>query len=154
MRVILDTNVVIDWLVFDHPFMAPLRDGVRHKSIRVMRHELTIAELARVLRYPMLKLTEQRCESVVSGYVANTCAAEVPIAFSREDWCLPERFPSCRDRDDDLFLALAFHSRADALVTRDKQLLKMQKRVRRFDVAILDVPHFIDHIKEPAISTC
>ena len=28
VRLVLDTNVVIDWLVFEDPFMAPLREGV------------------------------------------------------------------------------------------------------------------------------
>ena len=150
MHFVLDTNVVIDWLVFDHPFMTPLRTRAPEDSIDILSHELTIAELARVLRYPMLKLSEPRCEEIVRTYVEESSQAEVPDGFGSGTWLLPAKFPGCRDPDDDLFLALAFHTRATALVTRDKLLLRMRKRVRNFGVTILDVPEFIARIKEPA----
>jgi len=152
MQFVLDTNVVIDWLVFDDPFMTPLRTRAIDGSIGIVSHELTIEELARVLRYPMLNLSEARSEEILRRYVDQTIKVRMPDGFARDAWSLPKGFPSCRDRDDDLFLALAFHSHASALVTRDKLLLKMRKRVRKFGVTILDVPQFIATIKEPATS--
>ena len=56
LRLVLDTNVVIDWLVFDDPFMNPLRHGVRDGRVVVLTHPPAISELERVLAYPQLKL--------------------------------------------------------------------------------------------------
>ena len=36
LKLVLDTNVVIDWLVFDDPFMDPLREGVRDAQLVVL----------------------------------------------------------------------------------------------------------------------
>ncbi|MBL8513009.1 MAG: PIN domain-containing protein, partial [Betaproteobacteria bacterium] len=38
VRLVLDTNVVIDWLVFDDPFMSPLREGVPAGRVQVLTH--------------------------------------------------------------------------------------------------------------------
>jgi putative PIN family toxin of toxin-antitoxin system len=153
IRLVLDTNVVIDWLVFNDPYMAPLREQVSRGEIEVLTHELADAELARVLAYPELKLAEDGRTDVLTRYRANARHAVMPEAFAANAWKLPPKFPSCRDRDDDLFLALTYHARATALVTRDKVLLKMRKKVRRFDVTILDVPQMIALLTQPPPAT-
>jgi uncharacterized protein len=153
-RFILDTNVVIDWLVFNDPYMAPLRNQAASGAITILTHELAIAELARVLGYPELKLSEERRCETLRWYEAQTRKEGMPEGFATAQWQLPTNFPSCRDRDDDLFLALAHHTRATALVTRDKALLKMRKRMRKLGMTILDVQQFIALLDEaPAIST-
>jgi uncharacterized protein len=154
LRFILDTNVVIDWLVFNDPYMTPLRDQAASGAITILTHELAIAEFIRVLAYPELRLGQERQSDALRRYSQQTSTAEVPDGFARAQWQLPKNFPSCRDRDDDLFLALAHHTRATALVTRDKALLKMRKRMRKLGMTILDVQQFIALLDEaPAIST-
>jgi len=148
---VLDTNVVIDWLVFDHPYLKAFRELVGARQIRVLTHPLVAAEFARVLAYPELKLSADRRTRILERYRALTLEASIIEPFAIGDWKLPAGFPSCRDRDDDLFLAFAYHSRAAALVTRDKVLLKMRKKVRKFGVVILDVQQFIELLtKTPA----
>jgi uncharacterized protein len=142
-RLVLDTNVVIDWLVFDDPYMGPLRQAVLAGTVVVLTHELARAEFARVLAYPALKLTAERREDAFSRYSVQTSIEVMPENFALNAWQLPATFPRCRDRDDDLFLALAHHTRATALVTRDKALLKMRKRMRKFSLAIWDVQQLI-----------
>jgi putative PIN family toxin of toxin-antitoxin system len=139
IRLVLDTNVVIDWLVFNDPYMQPLREQVAAGEVVVLTHALASAELARVLGYPQLKLADVRRADVSMRYRDHTLAASMPEGFALGAWMLPAKFPSCRDRDDDLFLALAYHARATALVTRDKALLKMRRKACKFDVSILDV---------------
>jgi uncharacterized protein len=153
MRFILDTNVVIDWLVFNDPYMAPLRTQAATGAITILTHELAIAEFVRVVGYPELRLGQERQVDVLRRYREQTRAAELPDGFGRAQWQLPANFPSCRDRDDDLFLALAHHTRATALVTRDKALLKMRKRMRKLGTTILDVQQLIALLDAPAIST-
>lgn len=143
MNLVLDTNVVLDWLVFDNPYMTPLRDSIREKTITLFAHSPAIAELQRVLGYKQLKLTVARQAELLVTYQACTSIPLLPQTFSLESLLLPAGFPRCRDADDQHFLALAFHSNADALVSRDKAVLKLMKRASNFGVRILDVPQLI-----------
>jgi putative PIN family toxin of toxin-antitoxin system len=142
-KLVLDTNIVLDWLVFDNAFMNALRDGVRDRHVVVITYQAAIDELQRVLDYPALKLTAEKQMAVLSEYRARSEFSSMPTGFRADELLLPPGFPRCRDRDDQHFLALAFHSKADALVSRDKAVLKLTKRARKFGVTILDVPQMI-----------
>lgn len=146
----LDTNVVIDWLVFDHPFMTPLRAGVLCGEIVVLTHTPARDELKRVLAYRQLKLTVDRQADVFSRYDAQTTIYPMPPTFSLQNLLLPGAFPRCRDRDDEHFLALAYHAKADALVSRDNAVLGLTKRAEKFGVTILNVPQMIAWIEQAA----
>ncbi len=143
LSVVLDTNVVIDWLVFDHPFMEPLRRAIGSGHVRVLTHGPAIDELRRVLAYPLLELPVTRQSSLMSSYRAQTVPATLPPQFSLEALQTPAGFPRCRDADDQHFLALAFHTQAHALASRDKAVLKLTRRLRKFGVTILTVPELI-----------
>lgn len=144
LRFVFDTNVVIDWLVFDDDYLQRLRERIAANEIVVLRNALALDELTRVLGYDALKLAAVRQAEVRSHYLARTSEVAMPAGFTASSLLLPERFPKCRDRDDDAFLALAFHSQATALITRDKALLKLKKRARRFDVAVLNVQEMME----------
>ena len=139
---VLDTNVVIDWLVFDDDFMKPLRDAVAERHATVLTSALATGELQRVLTYPELKLDADRQAAVFDRYLLQTSAASLPENFSLSNLLLPATFPRCRDPDDQHFLALAWHSGA-TLASRDKAVLKLRKRAARFGVTIVDVPQLI-----------
>ncbi len=62
MRLVLDTNVVIDWLVFDDPFLAAFRACVVDGRVTVVSHLPAFSELQRVLGYRTLKLPVERQE--------------------------------------------------------------------------------------------
>jgi putative PIN family toxin of toxin-antitoxin system len=130
---------VIDWLVFDDPYLAPLRERILARDIVVLTNSLALSELTRVLGYEILKLDPARQCEVLTKYMVQTTAASMPDGFAPASLIFPQRFPNCRDSDDDAFLALAFHARATALVTRDKALLKLKKRALKFGVTILTV---------------
>lgn len=137
MKLVLDTNVVIDWLVFDDAFLATFREQVRARVIQVITHAPALNELRRVLGYPILKLTAERQASVLEQYAALSSPFE-------SDSELPLGFPRCRDSDDDPFLHLAWRAGADALVSRDKAVLKLAKRARKFGFQIYDVPKMVE----------
>lgn len=145
MRLVLDTNVVIDWLVFDDPFLSSFSEQVRSRSVQVISHAPALEELRRVLGYPVLKLDAQRQAAVLEQYVAlasffeggGSAAGDGSLAE------LPRGFPRCRDSDDDPFLHLAWRARADALVSRDKAVLKLARRARKFGFEIYDVPKMV-----------
>ena len=82
----------------------------------------TFDELKRVLTYPMFGLDEQRISTAVA-------ALEPYIEWVSID---PERAATlrrCSDRDDQKFLETALCGNADALLTYDRALLKMRRRM-------------------------
>ena len=150
IRLVLDTNVVVDWLVFDDPFMLPLRAGVLNGRIAVLTHEPAITELCRVLGYKPLKLDAWRQEEIFKHYLGQTTVFNMPADFSLKHLMLPGGFPRCRDRDDEHFLALAYHANADALVSRDNAVYGLKTRAAKFGMSILNVPQMIAMVAELA----
>jgi len=135
-RLVLDTNVVLDWLVFANDDVRGLTAAVATGGVQVLVHQAMLDELSRVLGYPLLKLDESRRAEVLASYQARGIQAGVPEAFTGDHLMLPEGFPRCRDPDDQLFLAVAYHAQA-ALVSRDKAVLRLTKRASRFGVQII-----------------
>ena len=146
MKLVLDTNVVIDWLVFNAPFMNPLRESVRLKQVTVLTHQPAVDELRRVLAYPELKLDTARQVEVFARYEAETLLWPEDGALKVDMADLPKGFPHCRDPDDNHFLLLAYHARAAALVSRDNAVLKLKRRAARFGFEILTVPQLIERL--------
>jgi len=158
-KLVLDTNVVIDWLVFDDPFLARFRSQVLEGHITIVTHAPALEELRRVLAYPELKLDVGRRDQVLERYVAQTLlfptqaspltaseAAPTNAASTNAGGLatpLPRGFPRCRDSDDDPFLALAWHAKADALVSRDNAVLKLARRCRKFGFEVLTVAQMV-----------
>jgi putative PIN family toxin of toxin-antitoxin system len=136
VKLVLDTNVVIDWLVFDHAYLASFREQVKARGVQVITHAPAVEELRRVLGYPELKLSAERQTTVLAQYRSQ-------VSFVETTEVLPDGFPRCRDADDDPFIQLAWRARADALVSRDKAVLKLAKRARTFGFQIYDVPKMV-----------
>jgi putative PIN family toxin of toxin-antitoxin system len=139
LRLVLDTNVVIDWLVFEDPRAALLGSAVAEHRAQVLSYDIAVDELRRVLTYPLLKLSPTRQSDVLTRYVDSSTTATLPQGFALDQLLTPAGFPRCRDPDDQHFAAAAFHTRAHALVSQDKAVLKMRRRAARFGVAILNV---------------
>ena len=122
MRLVLDTNVWIDWLVFDDPSVAPLKAAHRDGRISIIVNESCIEELNRVLAYPEFGLDDAQRKSHL---------VEVERCVSRHSdqrSARPSALPRCSDPDDQKFLELARDTRADWLITRDKALLGLGKK--------------------------
>ena len=119
MRLVLDTQVWLDWLVFDEPALAGLRAAVTEGRAEVVIDAACRAELERVLAYPLGRNVDidaclARCEQIAKKITSPT--GEVV------------GLPACRDPDDQKFLTLAAAARADCLVSRDRELLRLARR--------------------------
>jgi uncharacterized protein len=136
-RYVLDTNIVLDCLVFNDPAVRCLMTALEARRMQALVHQLTLDELQRVLAYPQCRLNAAEQQQVLDHYLGLATVAAMPKGFSRETLLLPTAFPRCRDRDDEPFLALAYHARAEGLVTKDRVILKMRKKVRKFGLPIL-----------------
>jgi len=123
MRLVLDTNVWLDWLVFDDPELAPLRAAVREGRARVFIDAACEAELARVLAYPLGRI---RLDAAAQAACLAECRRRA--APGERVAPLPGELPRCRDPDDQKFLELARDCAADFLLTRDRALLELARR--------------------------
>lgn len=142
---VLDTNVVLDCLVFDDRATRELTAAIEARRVQALIQQHSIDELERVLAYPQCHLSTTGQRQVLDRYLAMTTMAPMPEGFDRNNLLLPPGFPRCRDTDDEPFLALAYHARADGLLTKDKAVLKLRRQAQRFAVAILaptDLPSF------------
>jgi uncharacterized protein len=136
IRLVLDTNIVLDCLVFCDSTTRDLTAAIGARRVHALVHQHALDELERVLAYPKLRLAATEQRQVLDRYLSVATFVPMPDTFSHGSLLLPSDFPRCRDRDDELFLALAYHARADGLITKDKAVLKLRKKARRFSVEI------------------
>ena len=122
MRLVIDTQVWLDWLVFADPSVAALRAAIDQGRAEALIDAAGLAELERVLAYPLGKRTVDAAACLAA---CQKIATRVE-AGSGESGLLPR----CRDPDDQKFLTLAKHARADCLVTRDRELLRLNGRCK------------------------
>lgn len=125
MRLVLDTNVWLDWLVFDDAHIGPIRAATEAGAAEIFLDAPCAGELERALAYP-LRGTVQPAE---------VCAAQMLDVRRRVCWfdgapadAVRAALPVCRDRDDQKFLELARDCGAHWLLTRDKALLACARR--------------------------
>ena len=130
LRLVLDTNVWLDWLVFDDPRTSCIRTALRDGRVAIFIDSRCEDELSRVLAYPLRK-------RALDGAAQAACLAEFRRSTRRgESGSAPDditgiRLPACRDPDDQKFLDLALACGADFLVTRDLALLELARRIAR-----------------------
>jgi putative PIN family toxin of toxin-antitoxin system len=124
-RLVLDTNVWLDWLVFDDPQIAPLRAAREAGAIEIIIDADCREELRRVLGYTLRKAVLY--EDAQAKALAECLRLTVPPAALPEGAVLPP-LPLCRDKDDQKFLVLARAARADYLLTKDRALLELARR--------------------------
>lgn len=120
MRLVLDTNIVMDMLHFSDHRTQPLRERIARGSLQCFTDSACLAELERVTAYPEFGLDEPSRHALMATYRGMVQACE---PAGEEDYGLPR----CRDADDQKFLILAARCSADLLITRDKLLLKLAR---------------------------
>ncbi len=122
MRVVLDTNVVIDLLHFADPQTRTLRAAIDGGALQCFTDRPCLDELRRVAAYPQLALAATAQEALIDAYcrLATACDGDADGDGDEAD-----RLPRCRDADDQKFLRLAARCRAELLITRDRQLLRL-----------------------------
>jgi putative PIN family toxin of toxin-antitoxin system len=118
--IVLDTNVCLDLFVFHDPRWAPLLDALEGGTLRAVTRADCRDEYRIVLHYPHLPLDDARREQAAERFdrLVNLVAPDSK----------PVRLPVCSDRDDQKFLELARDAGASILVTKDKALLKLNRK--------------------------
>ena len=130
-RIILDTNIWLDWLVFKDLTLLKLRQSVAEGQAEIFIDAACEAELERVLAYDLARHT-------LDAAAQAACLAECRRIARRVETAAPEAgrrlLPRCLDPDDQKFLELALAARADVLLTKDHQLLELARRVSSFRI--------------------
>ena len=120
--VVLDTNVVLDMLIFDDPHIPLVRELVATGQLRWIADEAQRIELGRVLNYSQIAPRVSFYGKTADGVMAAFDAAVEYVATA------PKLRFTCTDPDDQHFLDLASAHKA-LLVSKDKAVLKQRKRV-------------------------
>ena len=130
LAVVLDTNIVLDLLVFDDPAGAPLAAALAAGELRWLTTTAMRDELARVLGYPLIVARLAAIGRQASEVLAAFDAGAHPVDG------VPARAPCvCSDPDDQIFIDLAVAHRA-RLVSKDRAVLSMHKRLAAHGVAV------------------
>ena len=133
MRIVIDTNIALDLLVFDDPGCASLAASLDAGDLRWIATAGMREELARVLGYPLVALRLARNGRDAQGVLA---------AFDRAVQAIdevPARAPClCSDPDDQMFVDLAVAQRA-RLLSKDRALLEMRKPLAVLGVEVASV---------------
>lgn len=127
--IVLDTNVVLDLLLFGDPATASLRAALDAREAQWIATPVMREELARVLAYPnvvgLLVRYGRSADGILATFDAQTHIVEPAITAPY----------ACKDPDDQKFIDLAFAHRA-LLLSKDKAVLKLKKRLAAHGVLV------------------
>lgn len=119
--VVLDTNVVLDWLLFRDPRVAALAAALGSGRLRWVACMRMREEFSRTLARAELGPWKPERDRLLDR-------------FDQQAQMLPDPTPAprplrCDDADDQVFVDLALSSGARWLLSRDKALLRLQRRI-------------------------
>jgi uncharacterized protein len=133
IRVVLDTNLLVSYLLTHRPPIATLVDHyLAREEITLVTAPELLDELDRVLGYSRLQryYTAAQRKRFVALVLALSEVVELPESIPR----------ICRDPDDDWVIACAVVGQADAIVSGDQDLLVLE---RVGDIPILSAAQFL-----------
>lgn len=126
-RAVIDTNVLLDFWVFDDPAVRPLRTALEAGRVTVLRSGDSVDEFTQVIMREKFDLATEARFGILRQW--DRLATPVERIFGAP--------VACSDPHDQMFLDLAYSARADWLVTKDKALLKVARRARRDGLLIM-----------------
>lgn len=119
-RAVLDTNTVLDMLLFEDAAALPLVHAIESAALRWVGTARMREEVAGVLRRPRM-----------GRWAPPERADRVLVFLDRWMQCFPAplgpQAPRCRDTADQVFIDLAWSLSTEWLLTRDKALLKLAR---------------------------
>ena len=129
-RVVLDTNAVLDWLVFQNPASTPLENAIFSGSVLWLTSINMRAELRHVLERGVVKKWTTDFSSLWATW--NTHAVELPDPPEHRG----QARLRCTDPDDQKFVDFAVAHQAQWLLTRDRAVLKLRERTLSLGLVI------------------
>ena len=130
--IVIDTNVCLDLFVFKDPRWADLLGAIESGAVQAITRADCRDEYNIVLHYKHLPLDDDS-RPQASARFDQLIKVVAPPASSI-------KLPVCSDKDDQKFLELARDAGAHVLITKDKQLLKLGRRLAREGMFKVMVP--------------
>ena len=128
MKLVIDTNILLDWFVFQNPSVKSLITALQASQAKWLATEPMLEELNRVLHYPLLLAWKPDLKAIEGLIKVYACLYPVPKETA------PTR---CADPDDQKYLDLAWTAQATRLLSKDKLLIKAARRCQ------LPVSHYL-----------
>jgi putative PIN family toxin of toxin-antitoxin system len=129
MKLVLDTNIVLDMFVFRDVAVRELRDDLAHGKVQWLATASMRQELECVLRYEQIggRMTaaDVSAQQVLAAFDAHANVVEAPPVAP---------FP-CRDKSDQKFIDLAVAHGA-TLLSKDKQVLALRRKLAARDIVV------------------
>ncbi|MDP3820409.1 MAG: PIN domain-containing protein [Burkholderiales bacterium] len=121
---VLDTNVVLDWLLFANPQCAPLQQALTSAALRWVATAEMRDELTHVLRRGHLDRWQADLAQLGSQW--DKYCVEVPVPPPANHATRLR----CTDVDDQKFIDLALACGARWLLSRDRAVLKLARKAQ------------------------
>lgn len=129
--VVLDTNVVLDWLVFRNPGCVALAAAIVAGKLRWVATPAMRDELAHVLARGHLDTWAPDLASIRAHWDRHCTELPTPAPAG------PPGQLRCSDHDDQKFIDLALAYNARWLLSRDRAVLKLTRRLREHGIDTL-----------------
>jgi predicted nucleic acid-binding protein len=127
---VLDTNVVLDWLLFRDARCAALAEAIRVGQVRWVASPAMRAELQHVLTRGLRGGWTVDAASILQEW--DRWATMVVAGDGRAPASV-----RCTDADDQKFIDLALQVRAQALLSNDRAVLELRRRAATHGLRIL-----------------
>lgn len=128
--IVLDTNVVLAWLLFGDPSVASLSAAITRRQVNWIATVQMRDEFADVLRRGLAAARGADPETSLVAWDAHVNHLRTPQAAPRS------LALHCADPDDQMFVDLAHAAGARWLVSRDRAVLRLARRAAAFGIAI------------------
>ena len=128
--VVLDTNVLLDLLVFGDARAAALRRALQAGQLQALATPAMFDELADVLSRPFLARWQVDAGRLLTQARALCRMVDAPTAQA-------DAVPRCADPDDQVFIDLAWSWPARWLFSRDLALLNLARKTAPWGLGVL-----------------
>ncbi|MEO8778431.1 MAG: putative toxin-antitoxin system toxin component, PIN family [Rhodanobacter sp.] len=122
-RIVLDTNVCLDLFLFHDSACALLLAALERGEVLALTRDDCRDEWRRVLHYPQLSIDIVRVPALEAAF--DRLVRRVPAKAAPGE----DSLPRCADPDDQKFLELALAEGARWLLSKDNELLKLDRRM-------------------------
>ena len=127
-RLVLDTNVILDLLVFQDPAAEVIQMALDARLVEAVRTDASMLELMDVIQRPNFKLSKEQQQIILKQWESSSrllgTANMTQAPFT------------CRDLDDQVFIDMAFSVRPALLLSKDLRVLELQSRALREQIQI------------------
>jgi len=136
-RLVLDTNVILDLLVFKDPSTEPVQVVLDAKLVEAVRTEASMLELMDVIQRPNFKLSKEQQQIILKQWESSSRLLDNSAIESAPF--------TCRDPDDQVFIDMAFSIRPALVLSKDLRVLELGAIAQRHGVEITSYYERVRH---------